>query len=229
MTTRVLVVDDDFMVARIHERFVERTDGYEVVGSVRTGAEAVEAVETLQPDLVLLDVHMPDVDGLEVLRRVRAAGHAVGVVMVTAERDAEVVRAALLGGAQQYLVKPFEYPDLVARLEAVRRTLDALADRPEDVDQAAIDAAFGTGGPAAPAVLPKGLSPETAERVLATLADGTERSAAETGDEVGIARVSARRYLEHFVTTGRLRVRLQYGSAGRPERRYSVVARGERR
>lgn len=215
---KVLVVDDDFMVARIHERFVARTPGFEVVGSVRTGTEAVTAVEELRPDLVLLDVHMPDIDGLEVLRRVRAAGHAVGVVMVTAERDTEVVRAALLGGAQQYLVKPFEYPDLVSRLEAVRRSLAALHADEDDVDQATIDRAFGSSATAA--VLPKGLSAETADKVLEALRSG-EVSAAEAGEAVGLSRVSARRYLEHFVTTGQAQVRLRYGSAGRPERRYS--------
>ena len=217
-TVTVLVVDDDFMVARIHERFIERTPGFEVVGSVRNGTDAVTAVEELAPDLVLLDVHMPDIDGLEVLRRIRSQGHAVGVVMVTAERDSEVVRAALLGGAQQYLVKPFEYPDLVARLETVRRSLAALHADDEVVDQATIDRAFGAR--AAATALPKGLSAETAESVLEAVRAG-EVSAAEAGDAVGLSRVSARRYLEHFVTTGQALVRLMYGSAGRPERRYS--------
>ncbi|KQY60636.1 two-component system response regulator [Aeromicrobium sp. Root495] len=213
---RVLVVDDDFMVARIHERFVERTDGFEVVGSVRSGREALAAVDELTPDVVLLDVHMPDIDGLEVLRSLRAAGHAVGVVMVTAERDAEVVRSALLGGAQQYLVKPFEYPDLAARLDAVRRSMEVLVG---DADQAAIDRAFGAA--ATTPALPKGLSHETADAVLAALRDQGELSATEAGDATGLARVSARRYLEHFVATGQATVRLQYGSAGRPERRYT--------
>lgn len=221
---RVLVVDDDFMVARIHERFVERTTGFTAVGTARTGAEALEMVEQLSPDVVLLDVHLPDLDGLEVLRRVRAAGHEVGVVMVTAERDAEIVRAALLGGAQQYLVKPFEHPALTSRLEAVRTTLTALGTLDGDqqaVDQASIDRVFGAAAPTVD--LPKGLSQETAEAVLEALRLRGELSASEAGEDVGLSRVSARRYLEHFVTVGRATVRLQYGSTGRPERRYSTT------
>lgn len=215
---RVLVVDDDFMVARIHERFVARTPGFEVVGSVRTGAEAIAAVAESSPDLVLLDVHLPDVGGIDVLRSLRTAGQDVGVIMVTAERDAEVVRAALLGGAQQYLVKPFEYPELADRLRAVARSLSVLDDASEP-DQSAIDRAFG-GAPAGAAPLPKGLSAETASSVLAALADAGEVSASEAAEIVGLSRVSARRYLEYFAESGRATVRLRYGTAGRPERRY---------
>ena len=215
---RVIVVDDDFMVARIHQRFVERTDGFEIAGTAGTGADALSAVAELEPDLVLLDVHLPDMDGIEVLRALRASGHEVGVIMVTAERDADVVRAALLGGAQQYLVKPFEYPELADRLRAVAKSIRSLHTESEP-DQSAIDRAFG-GGPAGAAPLAKGLSAETAASVLAALEGAGEVSAAEAAELVGLSRVSARRYLEHFVGTGRATVRLRYGTAGRPERRY---------
>lgn len=217
----VLVVDDDFMVARIHERFVERTDGFEVVGSARTGADALALAAELTPDLVLLDVHLPDMSGLEVLDRLRGSGSRAAVVMVTAERGADAVRTALHGGAMQYLVKPFEYADLADRLHQVATALGRLG--PGEADQQTIDQAFGTGvtAHARPgSVLPKGLSPESAELVLAALGEAGELSAAETGERVGLSRVSARRYLEHFVGAGRAEVRLRYGSAGRPERRY---------
>jgi len=226
---RVLVVDDDFMVARIHGRFVEQTDGFEVVGTARTGAEALELAETLHPDLLLLDVHLPDISGLEVLERLRGRGQDVAVVMVTAERGAAAVRSALHGGALQYLVKPFEYADLADRLRRVAATLthlshDPAAEASAEVDQATIDQVFGAGRPATvPAALPKGLSAETAELVLAAARAATEISASEAADAVGLSRVTARRYLEHFVDTGAAEVRLQYGGTGRPERRYRVV------
>ncbi|HXH80252.1 response regulator [Nocardioides sp.] len=219
----VLVVDDDFMVASIHQRFVAQTDGFEVVGSARTGAEALALVDQLHPDLVLLDVHLPDISGLEVLARLRADGSRTGVVMVTAERDADTVRRALHGGAMQYLVKPFTYDDLAARLAQVAAAMQELA--PGSTDQDTIDRFFGTTrqAPRPPTSLPKGLSSETGQLVLDALAGGVELSAAEAGERLGLSRVSARRYLEHFVTTGEAQVRLQYG-AGRPERRYRNVA-----
>jgi response regulator of citrate/malate metabolism len=225
---RVLVVDDDFMVARIHAGFVERTAGFEVAGVARTGQEALDQVAELAPDLVLLDVHLPDLSGLEVLDRLRRSGQEVAVVIVTAERGAAAVRSALHGGAMQYLVKPFEYADLAERLRGVAASLASLS--PDSgpgvdtaaVDQATIDEVFGTGrrGTAPAAALPKGFSPETAELVLAALHQHDEVSATETADALGISRVTARRYLEHFVDTGQAEVRLQYGATGRPERRY---------
>lgn len=222
MTVRVLVVDDDFMVARIHARFVEQTEGFEVVGTARSGAEALDLAATLHPDLLLLDVHLPDFSGLEVLERLRGTGQDVAVVMVTAERGSAAVRAALHGGALQYLVKPFEYDDLADRLRRVAATLASLSD---EVDQATIDQAFGTGRPAdVPTGLPKGLSPETADLVLEAARRVGDISASEAGEEVGLSRVTARRYLEHFVDTGAAEVRLRYGGTGRPERRYRVVS-----
>ncbi|MET0448822.1 MAG: response regulator [Aeromicrobium sp.] len=216
----VLVVDDDFMVAGIHAKFVERTPGFTVTGTARTGAEALQLCADLAPDLVLLDVHLPDMSGLDVLQQLRTAGSTVGVVMVTAERDAEAVRTALHGGAMQYLVKPFEYGDFAARMQRVRESLTTLAEGA--ADQATIDRAFG-GPPAGPAPLPKGLSQESAQLVAAALAESRELSATDCGELVGLSRVSARRYLEHFVDQGVATVRLNYGNAGRPERRYRAV------
>jgi response regulator of citrate/malate metabolism len=225
----VLVVDDDFRVAAIHARFVERTGGFEVLASVRTGAEALDAAAALRPDLVLLDVHLPDLSGVEVLRRLRAdddpAVAGVGVLVITAAREADTVRSALHGGAVGYLVKPFEEHDLAERLRdfaASRRVLVGTPDEAGAVDQAAIDAAFGrTTAARREPELAKGLSAETGQTVLQAVPADADVSAAECADAVGMSRVSARRYLEHYAEAGLLEVRLRYGRAGRPQRRYA--------
>jgi len=216
----VLIVDDDFMVAQIHARFVERSEGFQVIGTAATAQTALTEIERLSPDLVLLDIHLPDFTGLEVLRRLRAEGNDKGVIMITAAREADSVRAALSGGASSYLIKPFEYGDLVARLEQFRESHLALShkDSPGQGDVDAYFARIPQGTENAP--LPKGLSVTTAKAVLEALLAGVEMSAAECSDKVGLSRVSARRYLEHFVKVGRATVRLKYGTAGRPERRY---------
>jgi response regulator of citrate/malate metabolism len=214
----VLVVDDDFMVAEIHRRFVERVDGFRAVGVARTGAEALSAARELEPDLLLLDVYLPDMTGLAVLQRLRSEGNRVGVIMITAARELDTVSAALDGGAADYLIKPFEFAQLQTKLEAFAARADALeSDR--GADQSLIDSLFGSGAGTAPEALPKGLGAETGRLVLAAVRDAGEVSAAECAEAVGISRVSARRYLEHYLGTGMLEIRLQYG-AGRPERRY---------
>lgn len=144
-------------------------------------------------------------------------GHVGDDRLAHLDIDAGQVRAASAGGATHYLVKPFEYDDLVARLEAFRQSHRALTGS-EAPDQDDIDAVFAPVGRPRVA-LPKGLSPETAALVDAALDEG-ELSATECAERVGVSRVSARRYLEHFVAAGRAAVRLQYGGGGRPERRY---------
>ncbi|MCG7597794.1 response regulator [Mycobacterium sp. PSTR-4-N] len=218
----VLVVDDDFMVAEIHRRFVDRVDGFRVVGVARTGGEALRAARELRPDLILLDVYLPDMTGLDVLQRLRADGDRVGVIMITAARELDTVSGALDGGAADYMIKPFEFDQLQTKLVAFAARADAL-ESASGVDQSLIDSLFGgpTVTPAAK-VLPKGLGAETGELVLAAVRDAGEVSAAECAELVGISRVSARRYLEHYLSTGTVELRLQYG-VGRPERRYRLV------
>lgn len=217
----VLVVDDDFMVAEIHRRFVERVDGFRTVGVARTGGEALRAAHELRPDLILLDVYLPDMTGLEVLQRLRSDGDGVGVIMITAARELDTVSGALDGGAADYLIKPFEFDQLQAKLTAFAARADAL-ESAGGVDQSLIDSLFGGPSVTPPKVLPKGLGAETGELVLAAVREAGEVSAAECADLVGISRVSARRYLEHYLSAGTVELRLQYG-VGRPERRYRIT------
>jgi response regulator of citrate/malate metabolism len=226
--TRVLVVDDDFMVARIHRGFVERVAGFEVVGTARTGDEALALVAELKPDLVLLDLYLPDAFGLDVVARLRAAGETCDVLVITAAKEADAVRGALRQGVVGYLLKPFAFADLEQRL--LTYAAERARDLGDDLTQAEIDAAFTSSQPVGRgpvAALPKGLSAETAEAVERALRESGESgetlSATECAEVVGISRVSARRYLEHFVSFGRAEVTLRYGSTGRPERRYRWV------
>ena len=228
---RVLIVDDDFMVAKVHGGFVAALDGFEVAGTAHTGAAALEQVVQLRPDLVLLDVYLPDMTGLEVLRRLRAAGADTDVIVISAARDVDSIRTALHGGVLNYLVKPFDRRTFEARL----RDYAALSSELSELDEAGqgdVDRLFGAargGAPRQPVSTPKGIAPETLALVRETLsASGAGGlSATECSERTGLARVSARRYLEQLVTSGEADVRQRYGTAGRPERRFSM--RGARR
>ncbi len=228
--TRVLIVDDDFMVAKVHAGFVAAMDGFGVVGTAATGSQALADVARLQPDLVLLDVYLPDMTGLEVLRRLRAAGSDTDVIVISAARDVDSVRSALHGGVLNYLVKPFDRRTFEARLRDYAALRGELADLGE-AGQGDVDRLFGTARGAAvartPVTTPKGIAPETLALVRETLAAAGEGglSATETSERTGLARVSARRYQEQLVTTGEADVRQRYGTAGRPERRFSLRGR----
>jgi response regulator of citrate/malate metabolism len=223
---QVLVVDDDFMVARLHSSVVQQQPGFEVVGAARTGTDALTAVRTLRPDLVLLDIYLPDMSGLEVLRRFResSADYPVDVIVISAARDLDTLRTALRGGVYQYLVKPFEIESLRARLEDYAAHQAGL-HRLTEVDQQEVDRVFRTHSGRIAA--PKGISPETTDLVLRALgeapADGL--SAGDCAEVTGLSRSSTRRYLEHLVTVGRAEMRPRYGVAGRPERRYRLLTR----
>jgi two-component system response regulator MprA len=115
----ILVVDDDAPIRRMLERTLS-AEGY-AVETAADGGEALAAVERSTPDLVVLDVSMPGVDGLAVSRRLRAKGLAVPVLLLTARDSVPDRVAGLDAGADDYLVKPFATEELLARVRALLR------------------------------------------------------------------------------------------------------------
>lgn len=221
----VLIVDDDVSIAALHRGFVEFHGGFTVAGVAHDGASALRLAEETDPDLMLLDVYLPDLTGLDVLTRLRSRpGRPVDVIAITAARELDTVRAAMAGGVLHYLVKPFTAQVLGERLDDYLRHRAELrrTEGRGELDQDQVDRLLAppTRSPVA-ADLPKGLSRTTMEAVRAALAgsDGTS-SAQEVADAVGVSRVSARRYLEHLVAQGRARLEPQYGATGRPVNRY---------
>ncbi|MFJ1605035.1 response regulator [Streptomyces sp. NPDC088253] len=222
----VLVVDDDTRVARVNAAYVDKVPGFRAAGEAHSAAEALHRMETLPHlDLVLMDHYLPDETGLAVVQEMRRRGHQTDVIMVTAARDISTVQAAMRQGALQYLVKPFAFAGLRAKLEAyadLRRTLDGGGE----AEQAQVDRIFGALSASAEPNLPKGHSPTTAELVRRALvtAEGP-LSAQEIAEETGLSRQTAQRYLKLLERTGRARLTLKYGDAGRPEHRYVWATR----
>ena len=225
---RVLVVDDDFAVAAVHRAYLESMPAFTVVAEAHSARQALRAAEELSPDLILLDIHLPDMSGLEVLQRLRArpAGQALDVIAITAAREVETVRAAMAGGVAHYLIKPFTLQVFRERLEgyaAQRQELRRRAARHATVrDQGEVDRLLS-----APRLvgssedLPKGLSRHTLAIVAEVLRDTEgDLSAGEAAGRCGLSRVSSRRYLEQLSVMGLAEVRPRYGTAGRPENGY---------
>jgi two-component system, OmpR family, response regulator len=123
---RLLLVDDEDNLRSMLQAAL-RHNGFDVV-SVASGRAALEAVSAQHPDLVVLDIMLPDLDGFDVCRRLRADGHKTPVLFLTARDGTEdKVRGLTLGG-DDYLVKPFSIDELVARVHAVLRRVGAAKD-----------------------------------------------------------------------------------------------------
>jgi response regulator of citrate/malate metabolism len=216
----VLVVDDDFMVASIHAQFVERIPGFRVVGTAHTGQDAIRMVSRVRPQLVLLDIYLPDMNGTEVLQRLRDNASDVDVLVITADRDAETIKKALRGGVLNYLLKPFDEETLRDRLLHYSNIVHSALSASAPSNQDNLDQVFGVPAKA-PARVPKSITAETVllvEEILKSAVDGV--SSAECAEASGLSRVSARRYLQYLASTGQATVTLRYATAGRPERRF---------
>jgi response regulator of citrate/malate metabolism len=215
-----LVVDDDYRVAGIHAGYVQRVPGFRVTATVHTAAAAWQAIQTNPPDLVLLDLYLPDEHGLALMRRIQAAdGPRPDVIAITAARDIRSVRTAMQLGAVHYLVKPFRFNRLAERLVAYRDLHRRLGSLDQEADQDDVDSLYGLLRTTPSSA--KGFASATMNLVRDAVRAATpDVSAAEVAAALGISRPTAQRYLSQLAQQGSVEVILRYGATGRPEHRY---------
>lgn len=227
----VFVVEDDPVAAEAHAAYVTRVPGFDIVGQASTGQEALQALERLRVssrhpvDLVLLDMGLPDMHGLDVCRALRAARHAVDVIAVTSARDLAVVRSAVSLGIVQYLLKPFAFAALRDKLEAYAAYRARLAAGGVLAGQHEVDRMLAALRTSDPADLPKGMSRESLDAVVAAINAADGFSASEVAKVLGTSRITARRYLEYLSEIGLAERRPRYGGTGRPEVEYRWIKR----
>jgi response regulator of citrate/malate metabolism len=217
-----LIVEDDYHVATIHAAYARKVHGFTVVGQASTLASARAEIKRLAPALVLLDLYLPDGNGLDLVRDVvEQTGQRPDFLVITAARDMASVRAAMQLGTVHYLVKPFSFAQLEERLIAFR-DLHGRLERIDQAEQHEVDALYGLLR--GPAPLPKGQSGPTMARIRELLEEAADDvSASEIAEQVGISRSTAQRYLSELATQGKIELRLHYGATGRPEHRYRVI------
>ncbi|MGW8957473.1 response regulator [Paenibacillus sp. NPDC055715] len=235
---RVLLVEDDPMVQEVNRLFIEQVGGFQVVGLASNGLRGLELIEELKPDLVFLDVFMPSLGGITTLQCIRSMALPVDVVVVTAAKDTETIREMMRNGAFDYIMKPFKVERIHHTLERYRvqqaglwaeevgtqEELDLIMQNREAAKEAVVPIPVYEVWAMSYDELPKGLNAATLKQVLAVMEQhGGKLSAEETAEGVGIARVTARRYLDYLEKRGIVRLVVHYGGVGRPVNRYELL------
>ncbi|MBW3696921.1 response regulator [Vibrio sp. T187] len=225
--TRVMIIEDDIAIAELHHRYLTQMGGFEVIGIATTQSEAEMQLDVLKPDLVLLDVYLPDGSGLDILTKVRGSNQGCDVILITAARDVDTLQQAMRGGVVDYLLKPVMFPRLETALKKYQSQREEI-DNVSDLDQGLVDkmlqASSNSDTPASNR-LPKGIDGVTLDKIRALFQGDLRITADEAGEKIGASRTTARRYLEYLITAGELEADLNYGTVGRPERCYAKLTR----
>ena len=223
----VLIVEDDLRIAEIQKRFLDLIEGFQPVGIAVSYVEAKTLIEVLQPDLILLDVYFPDMNGLDLLKETKLQTKQMDVIMITAAKEIDKVQAAIRLGVFDYIIKPviFErFKQSLQRYQEYHAKFLKLTKENPYISQQEVDKLFWKENDNTTyerAYLPKGIDPLTLEKVIEVLGKVTTGLTAETvAKEVGVSRTTARRYLEHLVSIEKIEADLSYGTVGRPERVY---------
>lgn len=221
---KVIIVEDDFKIADINKSFVEQIEGFSVVGIALNGKTYIQLLEQQEPDLVLLDVYIPDISGEELLLYTKRNYPKTDVIMITAAKEVKTLEFFLQQGIFDYLVKPVHADRIYKSLKKYKWYKEKLA-KEEELNQKDIDEIMDKSIQRMENTekYPKGIDPLTLERVKGFFSQELKDfTAEEAGKELGISRSTARRYLDYLVTRGELNADLRYGTVGRPERIYRL-------
>lgn len=223
--TKVLIVEDDPMVAEFNKRYLEQVGGFSLEAIASSMDEALKLLEQKEIDLILLDIFMPGQGGLELLAQIRQMGKSVDVIVVSAASDRYSIKKALQYGAVDYLIKPFEFDRFREALVAYRERASLMQDQ-EKLSQVDLDKQiFHKNSLTQPGELPKGLTRDTLKLVWDNIREtqGDPFSTEEIAQVVGISRVSIRKYLSFLDQIGVLQTEIIYGAVGRPVYKHRYI------
>ena len=211
---QTVIVEDDPTISLLHRTFLARDNRFALAHAFSNGHEALEWLLHHTADLIILDVYMPRMTGLELLRTLRMEGIGIDVIMVTAANDSKTVDALLKLGVTDYLVNPFAASRFQQALDTFCQHREAVSH--DNVSQQELDALFPSAAPAVS--IPKGLQTRTLDRIRACLRQISQAGATcETiADCSGFSTVTVRRYLTYLVSQGEAVTQVNYDTGGRP-------------
>lgn len=221
---KVLIVEDDPMVAMINEQYIKRNKNFELVGKCSNGSSALDFLDNNDVDLLILDVYMPKMDGFETLRRVRNKKITVDAIMVTAANDRASLEEALHLGIVDYLVKPFTFDRFQMALEKYISQNNALRDF-ETLNQKNIDHIIDNTRKKSDDLYPKGIQEKTVDLIMQYLKanEGKWFTGDDIAEKVGLTGVTVRRYMNYLAESGRVTGEMNYETGGRPCMKYRII------
>jgi response regulator of citrate/malate metabolism len=221
---RVAVVDDDFMIANLHAKFVHAQKGYEVIGTAYNYEQTLSLITRSKPDLLILDVYMPDRSGIDLLHTLRSQKIACDVILITAAKENDIVEEGFRLGIFDYLIKPFDFDQLKKSLHKYAQFRSRLTSV-SHLDQETLDElkklrAIEGHSTKLP---PSGIDLKTLERIRKCLQQAEGPQSAQTiAERAGVSRSTARTYLVYLVEENIAEEELLYGTVGRPQRLYRL-------
>lgn len=220
---QILIVEDDYRLADIHQQFLQEIENVNIVGKALSGKEAIKIASEKEIDLVLLDLYLPDMMGVDVIHELRKYNSDMDVIIISAASEKEIVGKLIRSGIFDYIIKPVIKERLIETIERYNTLQYKLVEQ-KLVEQGVLDKYFGISieNKLKPeSITPKGIDPLTLEKVRNIML-GVQKgiSAEKLGEEIGASRTTARRYLEFLIAEGDIIANVEYGTIGRPERIY---------
>ncbi|MGO2353447.1 MAG: response regulator [Marinomonas foliarum] len=219
----VMIVEDDLRASYVLESTVNQHNNFHVVAACEGILEAELKAEAFEPELIMVDITLPDGNGIDLMKSLKQRGFNAAFIMTTAERETTTIETAIQLGVIDYLVKPI-------RMSRVLQALDDYLDfkkrltKNNKIDQQDIDALFRkSSSQDSSRKTPKGIDENTLEKLnqyLETIEDHSF-TAEEVGDAINLSRITARRYLEYLEDQGHVCMTLDYKTGGRPKQRYT--------
>jgi response regulator of citrate/malate metabolism len=220
----VMLLEDDIRASYTLESTINQHPDFNVVAVSESCYEALSQYEAFKPDLIFVDITLPDGSGLDVIRTLRENGATCHFIMTTAVRETATVEKAVQLGVIDYLVKPIRMSRVTQALNDYKRYREKMINA-STVNQDDIDQLLGKTTIKPVRSTPKGIDATTLASLKTILMDEglSGFSADDIGQRMNFSRITARRYLEYLESEGVLQLVLNYNTGGRPQRLYHLT------
>lgn len=226
---KTMIVEDDPMVRQINSKFLNKVEGFSLEKASANLTEAKEFLENNNIDLILLDVFLPNENGIDLLKWLRKNEISCDVILITADKSIDRIKDAFRYGGVDYLIKPFTFERFEESLNIFKERLNSFKNN-ETIEQGELDKFIlnnknkESGDNKFKLDLEKGLNKYTYNSIANELNNINEEyfTTEELSEKLGIAKVTVRKYLDYMSKQGTLEKIIEYGKIGRPLYKYKL-------